>query len=237
MSTVIKAGGDAKVLGGLSTLDLADHADEARRIIREGRRRAAQILTDARRERDRLLSEIRKTAYEAGYKDGYQQGATAGRETAYNDAMQRFTDANAQVTSDLIRVVDEVDGTKQDLRIAAERELLEFALRLTAKLTFALGRARHESATSNLQRALELVQAKTDLVVRAHPDDVEALASFAESARARLEESHAMRVVPDDSIAPGGCVVRTEATEVDARLETQVDELVSLLLAEHLDHG
>jgi flagellar assembly protein FliH len=183
-----------------------------------------------------LLTEIRETAYESGYGAGRDEGAAAGREAAHREAAERFAEAQAHLVADLIRVVDEVDGMKRDLRIAAEKDLLEFALRLAEKLTLAIGRVNRESAVVNLGRALELIHGKGRLVVRAHPDDAATLAAFAESVRTRLHESSEIRLVSDESIAPGGCVVRAETTEVDARLETQLAELVSLLLAERSGH-
>jgi flagellar biosynthesis/type III secretory pathway protein FliH len=39
-------------------------------------------------------------------------------------------------------------------------------------------------------------------------------------------------VVADEGIVPGGCIVRTERSEVDVTLDTQVAEIVALLLGE-----
>ena len=49
--------------------------------------------------------------------------------------------------------------------------------------------------------------------------------------------SRAVNLVADDSIAPGGCQVQSAQAEVDASLETQVDEMVALLLGDKTGNG
>ena len=82
----------------------------------------------------------------------------------------------------------------------------------------------------NLERALRLVGSRTNLTVRVHPDDIASVKKFAGSALAHVEASQAVKIVADDTMAPGGCRVESDRATIDATLETQVGELVSLLL-------
>jgi flagellar biosynthesis/type III secretory pathway protein FliH len=54
--------------------------------------------------------------------------------------------------------------------------------------------------------------------------------TFAASLLDQVGASRAVNVVPDDSVAPGGCKVESGRTGIDATLEAQVDEMTSLLL-------
>ena len=119
---------------------------------------------------------------------------------------------------------------KDHLRIKAERDLLDFALDLARRLTFAFGVAHRESAIENLRRALVIVGNKSDVVVRVHPKDLDAMKDFASGAVERLNNSHAIKLVEDESIEPGGCDVTNEDTHVDATLDTQLEEMMSCLL-------
>ena len=230
MSTVIKAGEAGRILRRLSTVCLADHLAEARAVLDEARRRAAQLAARAQEEAQAALAEARAAGREAGHREGYEAGVAAGRQAAHDEAIVEFRREHGRLVADLERAIGEVDALKEDLRVAAQRDLLDFAVLIAGKLTFGIGRLDREAARENFSRALAVVGSKTDLTVRVHPDDVESLRTFAESALKRLESSAVVRLTPDESVAPGGCTVRNEKIEVDATLQTQVDELVALLL-------
>lgn len=237
MSTVIKAGEAGPVLQRLSTVDLADHLGEARAIIADAERRAAEIIAHAKRDADRARENAHETGHEAGYEEGRREGTAAGHQAGLEESVERFRGQQSTLVSAMARVVAEIDAIKQDLAVAAEKDLLDFAVSVARRLTFAIGAIHRESALENLQRALRLVGAKTDLTVRVHPDDIAAMETFAESVLENIRTSHAVNLVADDTLAPGGCVVESAEAEVDASLETQVDEMVSLLLGEETRNG
>ena len=238
MSTVIKAREAGKILKRLAAVDLADHLAEARAVVDDARRRASEMVRRTQREIDRVVPEVRRATHEEAYAKGYEKGLREGREAgtaaghkeAFDSSTNRFDQEQGAIVADMKRVIDQIDAVKEELMVAAKQHLLEFALHLGTKLTFAIGSLHRESAIANLNRALDLVGSRTDLTVRVHPDDVAALERFAESALRQVRGSKAVRFVVDPSVSPGGCTVRTERTEVDATLDTQVAEITSLLL-------
>lgn len=232
MSTVIKAGQAGQVLPRLTTIDLSDHLAEAHGVVQEARRQADQIIAHARREAVELRSAAKKRGYDEGYRSGRDQGTAAGYEAAHLEAIARFEREHADLVAAMQRTIGEIDARKEDLRIAAEKHLLDFAVTVAGKLTFAIGRLHREAARANLRRAIDLVGAATKVTIRVHPDDRASLETFAESVLRRVEASPEVRIVADDSLAPGGCQVEAGGTSVDARLETQLEELLSVLLGE-----
>jgi len=230
MSTVIKAGQSGPVLKRLSTVDLADHLAEAHAVVGAARRRAERIVTDARTHADGVLAEANRGGYETGYAAGRKQGIEDGYKAAFDEAIARFDRQHADVVADMGRAISEIDRMKEDLRIAAERDVLEFAVALAAKLTVAVGRMNREAATENLRRALRLVGTKTDLAIRVHPTDAESMETFAASMLRDAQRSPAVSVESDEAVTPGGCVVRAGRTVIDATLDTQISEMIALLL-------
>jgi flagellar assembly protein FliH len=228
--TVIKARQAGPILKRLSTIHLADHLAEADQAIRNTKRHALQIARDAEREADQARTAAIHAGYEAGYKQGYEEGTKAGHQAAHEEAIERFERQQDHLVATMQEAIARIDAIKEDLQIAAEKDLLDFAVQLASKLTFAIGRLHRESAVENLERALRLVGSRTDLSICVHPDDVAAMKTFADSVLKRADTSRAVEIVPDDSLAPGGCKVTDEHTSVDATLETQVDEIVALLL-------
>jgi flagellar assembly protein FliH len=145
-------------------------------------------------------------------------------------AVAQFNERQQSLITALREALRSLDSMKQDLRIAAERDVLELAVHLAGRLTFAVGALHREAAVENLREALRLVDAKTSLAVRVHPRDLESLRLFAEDWSQRSDRPGAIRFQPDESLAPGGCVVTAGPTEVDASLETLVNRMVASLL-------
>jgi flagellar assembly protein FliH len=230
MSTVIKAGHGGAVLKRLSTVDLADHLAEADAVVAAARRRAETILAEANRSAEEKRQVAHRGGYEAGHAEGVAAGTAEGRRAAFEEALRRFASQHGDVAADMGRAIEEIGRMKGDLRIAAERDLLEFAVRLASRLTLEIGRTNRDAVAANLARALRCVEAKSDLLVRVNPADLESLRTFAPTLLAAASTTTAVAVEPDESIAPGGCVVRAGRTQVDASLETQIGELVALLL-------
>lgn len=230
MPTVIKAKETGPILKRLSTVDLADHLAEARAVVEEAKRRAEQIKADAKVQAGQVLEEARKAGYDSGYKCGHVDGTEAGHRAAHDESIQQFNQEHADIVADMGRVVAHIDSVKEDLAIAAEKDVLDFAVLLATKLTFEIGRSHHESVVENLERALRLVGSKTDLTIRVHSGDLAAMETFAASVLKQVDAARAVNIVADDSVGRGGCLVESDRTCVDATLETQVNEMVSLLV-------
>ncbi len=230
MSTVIKARATGPILKRLSTVDLADHLAEARAVVEEAKRRAAQIKADAKIQAAHVLEEAKKAGYASGYECGHGEGTEAGHRAAHDESIQHFDQQHADIVAGMCGAVAQIDALKEDLMIAAERDVLDFAVSLATRLTFEIGRSYHESVVENLKRALRLVGSQTDLTIRVHSGDLEAMETFAASVFKQVDSARAVNIVTDDSVGRGGCTVESDRTRVDATLETQVDEMVSLLL-------
>jgi len=237
MATVIKAGEAATLLRRLSTVDLADHLKEADKVVATAHRKAEWIVADAKAWAKKIWEDARQTGYDIGYNEGRQTGMTAGHDAALKEASERFVREHADIVADLERMVSEVDRIKKDLRIAAERDLLEFSVQIASRMTFAVGNLCPEAAAENLRRAIRQVGEKTDLTVRIHPQDRTYMDTFVESVLKKLEVAESIRLIEDESVRPGGCLVETGRTRIDATLDSQVAQIVSLLLGTHADGG
>ena len=59
---------------------------------------------------------------------------------------------------------------------------------------------------------------------------MEAIREFAPSALQTLEAAETVNIECDDTVSPGGCLVQSLDSDVDATLETQLDQIATLLL-------
>jgi len=236
-STVLKAGSSDRVLKRLATVDLADHLREAHGVIEEARRRAADHLARSEAQSKQDADAARQAAYSEGFRKGAEEGAQSGLRQALAEATERFNREHGHLVADLQRVVAEFDARKEELGLAAQRDLLDFAVLLAQKMTYAIGSQHRDAVVENVRRAIECVSRATDLTIRVNSADTAALETFASTALRQVQGSAAVRIQVDDSIAPGGCVVQSDRTEVDARLETQAEEIAALLLGTSVSRG
>lgn len=235
MSTVIKAGEAGHIIRHLSTVDLADHLAVADAATERAKRQVARTLADAQTEAERIRQEAKQQGYDEGYRLGHAEGVKTGYQVAHDEAIDTFRQEQTDIVHAMQEAVTAIDTVKEDLAIAARRDLLDLALLIARKLTFAIGDLHPESVRQNLDRALRLVGSKTDLCIRVHPKDLASVEKFAESALAHITAADAVKIVADEEIVPGGCKVESEKTSVDASLETQVNEIVTLLLGGRQD--
>jgi flagellar assembly protein FliH len=231
MSTIIKADRqDSQLVRRLETIHLTDHLVEASRIVAEARNRAGRMLEQANAAAVRIREETLRQSREEGYAKGYAEGAATAREEALREATERFRAEQADLCRVFSSAVSEIDGMKRDLLIEAQRDMLEFAVRVAEKIAKRTVALDASSATANLQDVLRLVGAATDLTIRVSPCDAETMRRFAAELVEELGEKTHVRIEEDESIGPGGCVVKTDRAEVDATIASQLDQIVSLLL-------
>lgn len=232
MSTIIKADRqDSQLVRRLETIHLTDHLVEADRIVADARVRANRMLQQAKEAAGRIRKEALCQSREEGYTKGYAEGAAAGREEALREATERFRAEQADVGRLFSNAVTAIDGMKRDLLIEAQRDVLEFAVQVAERITKRTVVLDASSVTANLQEVLRFVGAATDLTIRVSPRDAETMRRFAAESVEELGKSTHVRIEEDETVDPGGCVVTTDRTEVDATIASQLDQIVSLLLS------
>ena len=231
MPTVIKADEqNPAFVKRLETVDLSDHLAEAKLVVKAARAKARAVLERTRVEADALREQATQEGYEAGFRRGYEAGARAGYQSAFEEAQRTFATDQANLVQAATDMIDTYERMKRDLFITARQDMLEFAAKVAERVTRQIGVVNREAATANLEAALELVESRTDLVVRINPLDQTTVEQFAGQLQERAERARNISLVVDESIAPGGCSVATQDTEVDATLDTQIEQITRLVV-------
>ena len=170
------------------------------------------------------LTEAEAAGYEQGYVDGYNEGKAVG----YADGYQQ---GNAQAAADALVAATERENKLRDAMMALAVAARECDTRQKAAIddietTFVeavfelaetlLGREMSRTRTPGrdaLRRALTLAELHGPAIARLNPDDLETIGDFSDLAPGR-----AIELVADPSIEPGGCILESGSTRVDAQL-------------------
>jgi flagellar assembly protein FliH len=151
----------------------------------------------------------------------YERGVADGERRAHATLEQRTAELRGEIAASLAALVQHEERREQQTR-----ELLtELALAVASRIVRERVEAGDALAARALAEALEALPTAQPVQARLHPQDLEAVRETLEGelARGRIE------LVPDETLTPGGCVVRSESGIVDARLETAQGSLRAAL--------
>lgn len=162
------------------------------------------------------LAALEREAFTKGYAQGERAGLEAGGKRA--EAMLRR----------VAHTIEELSGLRQTLVQETEREMVQLALTLARRVVHREITLDPELAAALAHVALERLGTTAPATIRLNPEDYTIVAQDASR-----WGGAPVTVIPDPSIARGGCLVESEFGSVDATVERQFDELSRALFGDH----
>jgi flagellar assembly protein FliH len=179
------------------------------------------LANSVRDERARAAGEKRAAQESArGYQSGLAQAQAEmqPRVAELSSRVQRL-DSILQLLSQPLRALDE----------EVERELLELAFAVGKQLARRELSAAPDQVVAILRECLEqLPVAARDVRVHLHPED----AAIVRERLAAPSAERAWSLVEDPTLARGGCLVRSDTSQIDARFESRVHAVLASALGE-----
>jgi len=118
-------------------------------------------------------------------------------------------------------------AARQTFLDSLEPEVVELATLAARRVLTCELRMQEEVIQYTMRKALSVLADRQRLLIRLNPDDVDCV----KRQEAMLFEEFAgieqIEVEVDETIAPGGCEVRSETMEVNARLDVLLAEVLS----------
>lgn len=176
----------------------------------------AATVESAREEASRIIAEAEARAAEIE-REAVERGLAEGRERMAQEvarSVEPLRDA-------LVSTLEEVEGLRAEIAARAERELVQLAIEIARKIVHREVSVDHEIALTLARVALARLHSHAIATLHLHPDDY----NYVAAQRERLDASGAIELVEDRSVGRGGCLVRTEMGDIDARIEHQFAEI------------
>jgi len=230
MSTVIKADEFERLMRPPEQFSFRDLEREAEEILSNARGEATVILDQAAAEGEELKRQVTEQGQRYGHAKGLAQGREEGYAAAREEAVQTFAEKQAQLVETLAAALATFDEDRKRYLAQAQTDLVDLMLAVARRVVKRVGLIDRQVAIENLQEAIEQVGMRDDLRIKVSPDDRESIEIFAEQLAAAEPNWKHVSIVADGAIDPGGCVVKLSQGEVDATLDTQLDQLASLLV-------
>ncbi len=158
------------------------------------------------------LEEIQKQAYEEAFEKGRAEGLLAGREELANRISQ-LDIILGSFAEPFNKLDNEVVSDMADLVISMLRQLVRREIRTDPGQIIAIVR----------DAVASLPTASSKVYLHLHPDD----ATMVRDTLSLTDDERNWQLVDDPIISMGGCLVRTEYSQVDARVETRIAKLIA----------
>lgn len=179
-------------------------------VLQAARDEAAQIVANA---------EAQSAAIEQAARDRARAEVRAELEI---ESQTQIADLREQLAA----TIAEISNVKETVAAQAETELVELALEIAKKIVGREVTFDREIAFTLVKVSLSRLQTHAAARVHLHPEDF----AFVQAQRERLNYHGALEIIEDRSIDLGGCLVKTETGDIDARIDSQFEEIAHGLL-------
>jgi len=188
-------------------------AERERQAARDG---AAGVIAEAEGRRESLLRET--------------------REQARAEAEQRVLDEFRPRIEEAVAEFEELIRSTQAALVGTlekhKEEMVELAVRIAERVIL----RRAEEDQTLIQRtvvaALEKARERQQVIVRVHPEDIAVLEEFKADLIARFDDLKTVTVEEDRRVDRGGVWVETSSGLIDARIRTQIEEILKSVIGE-----
>lgn len=195
----IPGGFDFEYKGGLRREEIINRSiDEANQIIEQANSEAQRIREKARAE---------------GFSEGLEKGHNEGIESA-KPLMESFKS-----------LVEEIATVRADYYGQAEKEMIDLVISV-ANSVIGLEIERDPSLVRNvIKKAVERLRVREKMTIKINPDDLTEAEKAMPSLSKIVEDLEKVELKTDPLITRGGCLVETNIGMIDARIESQLEEL------------
>jgi flagellar assembly protein FliH len=192
---------------------LAKAKEEARRILAQAEAEASELLERERQNVQLMLQAEVEEAKSIGYQDGFAQGAKQA-EAEYAAKLQEAEELYASAVEERRLYLSEAEPMIVDLAIEVAKKIMHRETSVDRSYVVDVVRA-----------ALEEMHDGGKVEVRVHPDDHEVVQQSRERLRKEVPGTTELIIIKDTSVEAGGCVVCTAFGNIDARIDTQLEEV------------
>jgi flagellar assembly protein FliH len=162
------------------------------------------------------LAALERDAFAKGYAQGERAGTEAG--TKRVEAMIRR----------VAQTLEELAQLRKLIVRQTEREMVQLALTIARRLVLREVSLDPTLVAAMAHVALERLGEAAPATIKLHPEDYAAISAQRGDSWAGAQ----VRVVPDASVARGGCLVESAFGTVDGSLDAQVEEMARALLGD-----
>lgn len=157
---------------------------------------------------------------------GFQQGFEQGKLEAMSEVHQEYSEKLKQIQHLLQQAFDQ----KELIIAEAEPFLLELSFEIASQILRQELNSYPEKFVELIKQNILRVKEKDVITVCVHPEDFDFVQSQRVHLLAVVNGETEIKIIPDHSVTTKGCIIRTAFGSVDARIDTQIEEIKKVIL-------
>lgn len=209
---------------------IEDAKAQALSIIENAQKKAVSIEEDAKAEINKWWEEnnikLEHLAHEAE-QNGYQDGNLKGRVDAEAEARAEYQEKLVQVQ----QLINQAYEQKELIISEAEPFLLELSTVIASQIVKKELESHPDEFVELIKQHILRFREKEYITICVHPDDFELIEAQRAHLIAVVNGETEIKILPDHSVTPKGCIIRTAYGSIDARIDTQIEEIKKAILA------
>lgn len=197
--------------------------------VKEAEIRIAVLRGEAEEERDRLLTEAQtkieeecEAARARGHEEGFAAGHAAGEAAVREEMAELVRQTNTQAEKTLRDAHDAI----RDYVVNAEQDIVSIAMTAVERVLPQHFIDVPQMVLPVVRDAILRVKDQKEIVVHVPPASYDFVLMARDELRSVLTAGDTnLTITSDEALKPGDCLVETPNGSVDARLQTQIEQL------------
>lgn len=148
----------------------------------------------------------------------------AARQQGYEEGMNLARSEIAQATEIIKNVADSILENRQKLINDIEDNIVSLAVEIAEKIMAEQLKVEPKVVLSVTKKALMVATEREHLALRINPDDLDVVKSGKDEITSLMDGIQKIEIIPDRRIGRGGVVMETRVGNVDARIESQLEQ-------------
>jgi len=167
---------------------------------------------------DSLRARIDKQKENEGYEKGYQNGMAEAT---------KVVNQQRQIVGQLQQLLRSLNEPFEELDTQVEQELVALAIAIAQQIIRREIKVNPDQIMAVIREALEVLPASArNIKVALHPQD----AALVKQLSTVSEENQQWLLIEDPALMRGGCKVTTDASQIDASIESRLAAIFSQIL-------
>jgi flagellar assembly protein FliH len=127
-------------------------------------------------------------------------------------------------------IVEDFLAQREELLKSSEETVLRLALAVARRVTLEAIEVNEEVVLGTVRSALRHIIDKENVTIRVNPEDLKIVREHSSEWLGIAEGTRSLEIEEDERIRRGGCLVETEAGNVEAQIDKQIQTLEKALI-------
>lgn len=195
--------------------------EEAKQIIEQAQVESEKLIetakNQAQEESDAIREQARQEGYDAGNKQGYEDGTRSLEEKV--KAVDIFSKSQFDIKHNIVK--------------SAELDIVDLVIAIAKKVCKKTLDDDINVLKTITEDAIKQLKDKESITITIHPDLAEKIYSISEELKVDIPKLEHIKVIEDINVSPDGTIVETPLSRVDCRLQTQLNQIAEKLMETH----